>query len=125
MQNIYIKAKEKNIYYGIYYGIMVWWRTCNGTFIMLINSIISSIDDNVLHEIFGIVKNRKTNKFMNIYMFIYVCMFVYVCILFQISHCLVGSLVSVWVGSWCGMVKVPGSNPLCVLYLGALCHRCC
>ncbi len=33
----------------------------SGTFIMLINSIISSIDDNVLHEIYVIVNNRKTS----------------------------------------------------------------
>lgn len=31
-----------------------------GTFIMLVNSIISSIDDHLLHEIYVIVNNRKT-----------------------------------------------------------------
>ncbi len=46
------------------------------------------------------------------YVCIYVCM--YVCILFYISQELAGSLVSVGVGPWHGMVKVAGSNPLCV-----------
>jgi hypothetical protein len=36
-------------------------------------------------------------------------MFVYVCII--IHKTFGGSLVSVGVGSWCGMVKVPGSKP--------------
>jgi hypothetical protein len=46
---------------------------------------------------------------------IYACMYnVYVCILFYISHALAGSLVSVGVGPWHGMVKGAGSNLLCV-----------
>ncbi len=52
------------------------------------------------------------------YLCMYVCMHVCistVCILFNISHHLSGSLVSVGVGSWCCMLKGPGSNHLCEL----------
>jgi hypothetical protein len=42
---------------------------------------------------------------------LHVCLYMYVH--YSTFHCTsVGSLVSVGVGSWCGMVKVSGSNPL-------------
>jgi hypothetical protein len=63
--------------------------------------------------------------FVCTYVCMYVCMYVrsivymyvYVCILFHFSHSIPGSQVSVavGVGPWNCKLKVPSSNPLCVL----------
>jgi hypothetical protein len=50
-----------------------------------------------------------------IYVCMYACMYVEVCILFNISHYLSGSLVSVGVGPWYCVLKGSGSIHLCVL----------